>query len=172
MGYNTDKKFWEKKHPDCNCGSFAFDLNKWYCPGSLTGIDSEDELIDLIDYYYLNGYDEMSIANQLLEEYIERIITDFEDKVYGFSLDNIDISKLEPDEELIAFRAGVAVDEIDAAPEFDYDFHFKVFRKHEWYEKNGSSAVHHCEIDNWYTSTIFYNSDTIYFIHKRPQNLT
>lgn len=173
MKYNTDKHFWEKKRPNCNCGSFAFDLDSWYTPGSLSGDkddDDEDTIYDFIEDLYECGHNEDSIANKLLQRYAHKVAEDFGDSVYGFTLKEIDPYKLDDDEELIALRAGVSIQD-DRYLDLDYDFHFKVFRDNRWYEKQGATEVHVCLLDVW-CGSMEYNSVTAYFIHRRPENLT
>lgn len=172
MKYNRDPNFWNQKQIDCNCGSLAFSLDGWYHPGSLMHIDDSDEIYDyLLLWTDEDGiYNDDELSNLLADLYLERIEEDFGPDITPPTITPIDPPR-EKNKELIAFRAGAYVWGYKDSRDFDYDFHFKVYRDGEWIEKNGSGPVNLCSIDNW-DGSMYYNSDTYYFIHTFSENLT
>jgi len=75
---------------------------------------------------------------------------------------------LKENDEVIAFRAGAY--DYEFGDEFDYDFHFKVYRHGKWFEKRGCEPIRPTSLDDW-TGSIYYNSQTFYIIHH-CENLT
>lgn len=165
MEYNKGLDFWKKEHEECNCGSYAFNLNEWYCPGAIRGTDDEDGPIDCLDYWYGQGYRREELADKLAEFYLEKIEDDFRDKI-KIVTEMPELS--DTNIEVIAFRAG-AYEEEDY-DDFDYDFHFKVFRNGSWLEKRGREPIKFTSLEDW-SGSICYNSQTFYIIH-RLENLT
>ena len=172
MNYNRDPNFWNQKQAHCNCGSLAFNLNDWYHPGSLTHSDNEGEIYEYFNIWiYEDGiYNDDELSDLLAQFYLERMQRDFGSYMSEPTVIPIE-TPLAPNEELIAFRAGAYVWTSDGTEDYDYDFHFKVYRNGEWIEKRGPGSVNPCSIDNW-DGSMYYNSETYYFIHRFPENLT
>ena len=164
MKYNKGLDFWNEEHRDCNCGSYAFNLDEWYHPGCLYGDDDESEVTDLL-HDLAEIYDDDDMADQLADFYLGRIKEDFGDDIVISALEpNVD--NFDDNVEVIAFRAGA----YEYSDEIDYDFHFKVYRFGRWFEKRGSEPVRPTNLDDWCAS-IHYNSQTFYIIHSL-ENLT
>ena len=161
MKYNTDPNFWNEPRSQCNCGSLAFNLDEWYHPGALTYIDSETELYDYLESCNENYIDDDELANELAELYLSRIIADFGDQITEPTTRKISEEEVDEGEEIIAFRAGA----YEWGDDFDYDFHFKVYRDGEWIEKLGGGAIELTTPYNW-DGSMYYNSETFYFIHR------
>ena len=155
MKYNTDPNFWNTDRRNCNCGSLAFNLDEWYHPGALTHIDKED-IYDYLCEWGQSCWDDDELANRLAELYLDRIEADFGDEITEPTLDELD-----EEEELIAFRAGA----YNWGDDYDYDFHFKVYRNGEWIEKLGGGGIELTSPNNW-DGPMYYNSETFYFIHR------
>ena len=85
---------------------------------------------------------------------VNYILNDFDDVRYI-----VQISELEQNEELIAFRTFVTTDG-------NWDFHFKVLRNGMWLEKCGSDPTRFCEKDDWHNGLMEYISYTSYFARK------
>lgn len=165
MEYNKGLDFWKKEHKECNCGSYAFNLNEWYSPGVICGADDENGLMDCLDYWYGEGYRREELADELAKFYLERIEDDFKDSIKIVT----EMPELyRPNAEVIAFRAAAYAGE--DYENFDYDFHFKVFRDGKWLEKKGSQPIKFTSIEDW-SGSICYNSQTFYIIHSL-ENLT
>lgn len=168
MKYNKSLTFWDECHRECNCGSYALNLNEWYHPGDLCGHGTEDSagwfLADQ-DPYYTDD----ELADMLAEYYIDHLLEDFGDSISMPSLDEPEV--IPNGEELIAFRAG-AYRFGEDSDECDYDFHFKVYRDGDWFEKMGSDDIQRTSINDWCNSCMYYNSQTFYFTHKWSENLT
>lgn len=166
MEYNKGLDFWKKEHEECNCGSYAFNLNEWYSPGVICGVDdNENGPMDCLDYWYGEGYRRKELADELAKFYLERIEDDFKDSIQIVT----EMPELyRTNAEVIAFRAAAYVEE--DYENFDYDFHFKVFRDGKWLEKKGSQPIKFTSIEDW-SGSICYNSQTFYIIHSL-ENLT
>lgn len=160
MKYNKGFEFWKEDHTDCNCGSYAFNLDEWYHPGCLCGEDEEGELFDCLDFWSEEGCDDDELADKLADLYLERVKNDFEDKIV-ISILKPDLEALDKDMEVIAFRAGA----YEFNSDFDYDFHFKVYRDGRWFEKRGFEPIRPTSLDEW-SGSIYYNSQTFYITHK------
>ena len=171
MNYNKSFDFWNEEHEDCNCGSYAFNLDEWYHPGCICGRydDCDDDVITFLDSWSDEGIDDDELANELASFYLDKIENDFEGEiriVHDFELPTY----VCPGEEVIAFRAGAYAWKGYNCSSFDYDFHFKVLRDGHWFEKRGSEPIRATNLNEW-TASIYYNSETFFIIH-RLQNLT
>ena len=171
MEYNKGLDFWNEEHKNCNCGSYAFNLNEWYNPGCMCGRynNFDDDVLYLLDCWHEGGADDDDLANDLASFYLDKIKNDFGDEVrivFESKLPTL----VNEGEEVIAFRAGAYAWEGYNCSSFDYDFHFKVLRNGHWFEKCGGGLVQETNLDEW-TTSIYYNSETFFIIH-RLQNLT
>lgn len=171
MTYNRGFEFWNEEHRECNCGSYAFNLDEWYCPGYLSGTYDDDdcEIPIFLGYCEDDGMTEDELANQLAGFYLDKIKKDFKDSI-RILCEQPRIVDLKDNEELIAFRAGAYSWGGCNCSSYDYDFHFKVYRDGRWLEKKGSLAINFTTLDDWMGS-LYYNSETFYIIH-RFKNLT
>ena len=171
MEYNKGLDFWNEEHKNCNCGSYAFNLNEWYHPGCMCGRynDCNDDVLYLLDCWHEGGADDDDLANDLASFYLDKIKNDFGDEVRIVFASELPTSVNEG-EEVVAFRAGAYAWEGYNCSSFDYDFHFKVLRNGHWFEKCGSGLIQETNLDEW-TTSIYYNSKTFFIIH-RLQNLT
>ena len=163
MKYNKGFDFWKENHEDCNCGSYAFNLDEWYHPGCLCGEDSQDELLDSLECWFAENCDDDELADKLADFYLNRIKDDFVDKI-TISICEPNVELLDNNVEVIAFRAGV-YEFGYYEPDFDYDFHFKVYRDGHWFEKRGFEPVRLTSLDEW-SGSIYYNSQTFYITHQ------
>ena len=161
MTYNKGFDFWNEEHVECNCGSYAFNLDEWYHPGCICGRydDCDEDVITFLECWNAEGVSDDELANELASFYLDKIKNDFENEVrivFESELPTL----INEGEEVIAFRAGAY--EFDG--EFDYDFHFKVYRFGQWFEKRGCEPIRPTNLDDWCAS-LFYNSETFYIIH-------
>ena len=156
---NTDPQLYIDHQRETNCGSFALNLCEWYEPE--IDVCDEDYLYDWLYELALEGADPIEVANRYNEAVFERVGYEFdiEDAEYAFG-EPVAIEG----KELIGLRAycEFEADEFEEYWDIEWDFHFRVFRDGKWMEKNGSQAVHECDINDWGK----YNSDTIYFYHR------
>lgn len=159
---NNDPIYYESNRSTTNCGSFALRLKEWY--------DNEvDEYMGGIEQWCLElleeGIPDEEIPDMIAETYLDRLRAEFGNSVRLMSkLDHATMLKATSrnfNEELIAFRIYVPVEDWDPEEYLEFDFHFKVWRNGHWMEKNGGGAVHECSIDNWGK----YNSSTFFLIH-------
>lgn len=157
---NSNPNYYEENVEFSNCGSFAFNIEEWYNPGSDFVADFgsiEDWMMEMS----LNGYNCDEIADIYAEELAKFIIEDFKEEIREIT----NFSEVKSNEELIAFRTCCRYEtNEDWVP--DFDFHFKVFRDGVWKEKCGSCPVRFCTEDDWAYVTRIYNSNTIYFAHQ------
>lgn len=162
MKYNKGFDFWNEDHRDCNCGSYAFNLDEWYHPGSLCGEDEEENIIENLEYWAEDEHEDDELADKLADFYLDRIANDFKDDI-TISIIEPDLDNLEDGIEVIAFRAGAYQWKGEYA-DFDYDFHFKVYRYNNWFEKRGCEPVRITSLNDW-SGSIYYNSQTFYITH-------
>lgn len=167
MEYNKGLDFWNEEHKNCNCGSYAFNLNEWYNPGCFHGDDEDYDIIDNLEYWSNEGCVGDELADRLADFLLELIKSDFEDKITVLASEPIQ-EFLKANDEVIAFRVGAY--EYEYGNDFDYDFHFKVFRHGGWFEKRGCEPIRPTSPDDW-SGSIYYNSQTFYIIHH-CENLT
>ena len=167
MKYNKGFSFWNEDHKECNCGSYAFNLDEWYHPGCFHGDDDEDYIVDNLECWSAEGYIDDELADKLADFYLGLIKNDFGDRIIISIYEPIQ-EYLKENDEVIAFRAGAYEYEFD--DEFDYDFHFKVYRHGGWFEKRGCEPIRPTSLDDW-SGSIYYNSQTFYIIHH-CENLT
>ena len=135
-----------------NCGAFALDVDRWFCPyleehelDELNEDDLHDDLYQFLeserDYtweeLYLQGCSRIETITCMLEqdwEFITRTCT---------WLKTIDKSEIAPGDRVIAYRlhmADVEKDEFNAT--YDTDFHFRVLIDGSWWEKTGQYPIH------------------------------
>lgn len=159
---NNDPTYYESNRFTTNCGSFALRLKEWY--------DNEvDERYGGIETWCLDlleeGVPNSDIPDMIAETYLDRIRADFSDSVRILTrLDHNTMLKAAArnfNEELIAFRVYVPVEEWDPEEYLEFDFHFRVYRNGRWMEKNGDRPVQECNISEWGK----YNSSTFFLIH-------
>lgn len=168
MTYNKGFDFWNEEHAECNCGSYAFNLDEWYHPGCICGRynDCDEDVITFLDCWNAEGVSDDELADELASFYLDKIKNDFGNSIV-ISVIEPDVELFETEEvEVIAFRAGAY--EFDG--EIDYDFHFKVYRFGQWFEKRGHEPIRPTNLDDWCAS-LYYNSQTFYIVHHL-ENLT
>lgn len=142
---NTHPNIYKDSPSVVNCGSFALDVDTWYCPyleddsdleeGVWQYTDSERRrfVYDLIE----DGYSAEEIAEVLIEKDFEFIL-----KTCSW-LVPVKKEDITINDRAIAYRLSIMIP--DDPADFDYDsdtdFHFCAFINGEWWEKNGESAV-------------------------------
>ena len=70
MKYNKGFSFWNEDHKECNCGSYAFNLDEWYHPGCFHGDDDEDYIVDNLEYWSDEGCMGDELADKLADFYL------------------------------------------------------------------------------------------------------
>ena len=151
---NHNPKFYDENPKRANCGSFAFNIEEWYCPDVYFEHDIGIDIDSWIEQGFATGADEWELADDLASILSKYILSDFKDVRLLYNP-----SYIQPGEELIAFRTFVDED-------FNWDFHFKVLRNGLWQEKCGSDPVRFCEEDDWHNGLLDYISYTFYFAKK------
>ena len=151
---NTNPHYYEENQNCSNCGSFAFQIEEWYSPDEYFEEDMGVSVEEWIDNRIWNGWDEYDMSDEFAGILVNYILNDFDDVRYI-----VQISELEQNEELIAFRTFVTTDG-------NWDFHFKVLRNGMWLEKCGSDPTRFCEKDDWHNGLMEYISYTSYFARK------
>lgn len=160
---NHDPNYFQENCIFTNCGSYAFNIQGWYCPDE--NFDEDDEKLGNT----LFEEDELTtteILQLLFDRDVEQILNDFDlVRVY-----NKDIF-LKSNEELVAFRMCVVPDFFDGEDDsLSIDYHFRVKRNGKWMEKIGCGQVH--EVLNysenpWVVSEfLIYSGPIAYFIRK------
>lgn len=140
---------------------FALNIEEWLTPYEDDwGVEREDTMIEMWDTgapineiydVFLNAD-----ADYLTTNYPLEVITEEEFKA------------LPKDCEVVAYRIGINYDayEEDGIP--DSDFHFKVRRNGQWYEKTGGAAPTKCDLETdkpWEAHDgLLYDSRIIYFV--------
>ena len=146
---NHDPEYYNAHCSMVNCASYAMNIKEWWDPEIEEDYGSIYEWVDAMEDC---GYTLTEMQDIIAEEYIDAFLNDFP------SVRALDKSTdIQPDEELIAFRICLDLDD-----DIDFDFHFRVFRDGKWSEKNGNGLVHDCSMAYWGK----YNSKTFYFGHK------
>lgn len=148
---NHNPNYYEECQHYANCGSFAFQIEEWYSPDEYfednEGICVENWICEGLE----SGCDEFDLSDGLAEILTNYILNDFDDVRYMWSP-----AELQDNEELIAFRTFVDSD-------YNWDFHFKVFRDGRWQEKCGSDPIRFCDEWDWNNGALEYISSTYYF---------
>lgn len=147
---NSNPKYWDSYRENANCGSFALDIKgSWFEFGE----EWDSKIYKLFD----EGFDERAVESEMLEWAASRILSTCK---WVESVDSPD--DVTPNEDLIAFRVGITKQ--------DNDFHFRVRKNGQWFEKNGSGNVKPIKVwdikNTWYGPDIMYNSDIKFFKFK------
>lgn len=134
-----------------NCGSFALDVDKWYCPY----IENDDEIGEDDYLWRFEEYERECWIIDMLEDEIDRldVMEAVIDRDFEFILktcpwlEQIDEDEIDLKDRVVAYRLSMMVP--SEASEFDVDsdmdFHFRVLIDGEWWEKNGNGPVHKVE---------------------------
>lgn len=167
---NTDPKFWDSNYSrrNCNCGSFALNVNSWFSPyetideceeGKCTEEDRAQYIIDL----YMEGNSRDTVMDIILEMDKKAILEScpWLEEVNEFELP-------EDKERVVAYR--LMIGDI-WEHEVETDFHFRVRIGGFWFEKCGEGKIHFCNnqevTEPWETSPhLIYNSNILYFRFK------
>lgn len=153
-----------------NCGGYALQTFSWYKPYEF---DSYDYIYELL----AQGYSEEEITERILEVSRDNMEWDFGDKIRFirtdyFSRENTQeelLNQLEENEELIAFRIGLEIDDCDYDNPVivDYDFHYRVYRNGSWSEKMGNESITPCDFEeDYWDGFCIYDSPIYYFAMK------
>lgn len=159
---NSNPEYWSTYRNDANCGSYALDVkDEWF--DFDYEFESGETFDDRASHYIDEGYSDKESADLLAQECIPLILK----KCPWVELVE-DETAVDDDEILIAFRVGVETDtEYDSQSS---DFHFRVRRNGEWYEKNGNGNIHKCWVfdihNTWIGPDISYNSNIVFFKFK------
>lgn len=158
---NKDPNYFESNSFYTNCGSYAFNLVRWYNPDEAFDQDDIELGYQLIER---EGFNEEEVIQILFERDVEQILKDFNVTM----VDNKNYPLAE-NEELIAFRIGINRDSFDDDA-LIIDQHFRVKRNGKWFEKCGCSGVHEVKDYNekpWMISAeLIYWGPIAYFVKK------
>lgn len=139
-----------------NCGGYATGTYHWLCPyNDETDVERQDYMEDLIE----DGYTEMEVANKILEWDFEFLQSLFEGRLRKARPQEVS----ERVESLIAYR--IASDDIleDMA-----EFHFRVIKNGEWWEKCGAGPIEKVPEggfnEPWDNGCLCYDSEILYLI--------
>lgn len=153
----SDRRNWTNQW--LNCGSCALNLNYWYVPEGAYGeenwYDRDLFIRELLD----EGYDDDYICNELTAQDVEFMLKTVEGLRPASKEDFDDLTNV-----IIAYRNFFYCDD-ENCDEYDSDFHFRVRRQGQWYEKCGSWDVTEVEFseDRWGISVI-YDGPIYYFV--------
>lgn len=171
---NSDPELFFEEPDGTNCGSFALNVTEWYTPYITDDdVDEDDELYQYAEWERANHAYELAQEGYTAEEIIEELIEqDFEfilktcPWLEPIREEDIDYDK----DRVIAYRLSLEVP--TDTSEFDMDdygdFHFRLLKNGEWWEKHGAGPVHKVEedenedgawnVDNWliYSGPIKY----------------
>lgn len=157
------------EYKDYNCGGYALKTFSWYHPYKFFAWEYIEKLLD-------DGYDCNEIVDRILQLSCDNMLEDFGSKIRlidytdhdrGDAIEKKLLAQLHTNEELIAFRIGLEIDDTrmyeDEAVVEDYDFHYRVYRNGCWQEKIGNGMIGYCDFteDIWdgyctYDSPIYY----------------
>lgn len=148
---NTNPNLYEEQVNRQNCGSFALNIDGWYCPyiEEDKDIDEDDLLWKYTEYERLMWIEEMVREGQAREDVMNCVIErDFEFILKTCPwLEPINEDEIEDTDRVITYRLSMTIP--DEREEFDVDndmdFHFRVFKDGEWWEKNGNGPIHRVE---------------------------
>lgn len=134
-----------------NCGSFALDVDKWFCPyideeelNELNEDGLHDDLYRFLEHerdctweeLYLQGCTRLETIKCMLEqdwEFITRTCT---------WLKTITKDEIAPGDRIIAYRLHMADVDRENFDALDHtDFHFRVFIDGSWWEKTGQYPI-------------------------------
>lgn len=161
------------EYKDYNCGGYALRTFSWYHPYKFFAWDYIEELLK-------RGYDRDEIVDKILEFSCGNMQEDFGDKMRlidytdhnrGKAVEEKLLKQLQENEELIAFRIGLEIDDTcdyeDQPVVEDYDFHYRVYRDGCWKEKIGNGEIDNCDFteDAW-DGYCIYDSPIYYFAMK------
>lgn len=168
----TDLLFWERKQKNCNCGSFALNVDTWFLPLGNGEVYNERE--DKIRELYYCGCSREDILEIFLEKDVECILA------LCPWIEPIDREEIRPEDTVVAYRLALELEEtedaIDGEMYIDYldeDFHFRARFDGVWYEKCGSTEIEICDEQDedieepWNTGYgMVYDSPIRYFRYK------
>ena len=152
---NSDPQYYIDNYRYANCGSYALRVEGWYDADEFFE-NRYGDIFDWIDNCYYNGWSNDEMSEFYADVLVGGILDEFENEL---RLLNDEDDELFEGEELIAFRTYAGADEWE---DYDFDFHFKVYRDGCWREKMGWCPCEECTLEDWGK----YISSTTYFAHK------
>lgn len=131
-----------------NCGSFALDVDRWYCPY----IEDDDDISEDDELWQYTETARREWIEELVQEGVprEEIIMEVLDRDFEFILktcpwlEQIGAEDINKEDRVIAYRLSFELPSTpeDFSVEGDTDYHFQVQIGGRWWEKNGTCAVH------------------------------
>jgi hypothetical protein len=146
---NTNPNLYVEEENGHNCGSFALNIDGWYCPYIQSfeeNISEDDVLWQYEEVERINWIEELVADGHDREEIMEVVTArDFEFILKTCPwLVPIDEDEIDSKDRVIAYRLSMEIP--NELEEFDVDenmdFHFRVLIGGEWWEKNGAGPVH------------------------------
>jgi len=155
-----------------NCAGYALKTYSWYHPYKFFAWEYIEDKLE-------EGFTRDEIVEDLLEVSKAQMLEDFKNLRYieaadynrGAAVESKLLSQLADDEELIAFRIGLEIDDTfdyeDKPIVEDYDFHYRVFRNGHWCEKLGDGDLESCKFtEGIWDGFCVYDSPIYYFAMK------
>ena len=152
---NSNPRYYIDHYEQANCGSYALRVEGWYDADAFFEAEHGD-MYDWIETCDWNGWSDEEMSEFYADVLVGGILEEFHDELREL---HDETDELLEGEELIAFRTFAGH---DYWGEYDYDFHFKVYRDGCWREKMGCHPCEECTLEDWGK----YISNTIYFAHK------
>lgn len=161
---NEEKSFWRNPPHECNCGSFALNVKKNYCPYNHNEAYTEDSRLIMIEDLLCDGLTRQEVMDIVLERDWEEIL-----KTCDW-IEPIEYKDIQPEDRVIAYRLCLVLD--DYGELWDDDFHFRVRIGGFWFEKNGSYPIRFCgdsdQLAPWVsTDSLIYDSSIKYGRFKK-----
>lgn len=161
---NRNQKFWQNKHPECNCGAFALDTPSWVAPYNTNETYTEEARENLMQEMMDEGFDRETVMETIL-------LADQESLLHACPwIEPVLKEEIRPEDRIIAYRLMLESNAFYAG-EIDDDYHFRVRINGFWFEKCGQDPIRFCgtfaDEEPWrITPYLVYDSEVIYFRFK------